>query len=534
MKNWFRFHHRERFHTFIVAVAVFGVAVLLGEGCRNATPSKTSDDGRTLRQVLYVQDLYNNHPKENITPVITAVIDSMRQESRNPYYFAALNILIDRLFSEGRFSEADSLAVRMEEEAKQDRDSTSMAIAKRVRAQMFFKLSQTEKAFRELAPAADFIADPCRTASAFGTASSIQEWLWIIARELGDTAAMNRAGRRFAYLVEKYEDVNNWSDSTRHYPVTALAFRAEDCFSRGDIRESRQLLDSANVQMLPNLPPRAYEHLFEVRCQVRAADNDGAGAIADVDTLLSTHKDFPWFYLKDLFLKARVLSKIGSHEQSARAFAEYVAFHDSLSNVITDSRLNDLTVLYRSEIDHEQQKTHRIRIYALGTVIILLLLMLVISYLYSLGIKKKNRILVERLREEDLSKGSVVPVNELHYEEHPAIERLDRYMLGERPFCNPALGRKELADFLGITSDALGQLIKNEKGMSVKNYINGYRLEEARRVLGSDFSVTISDLAARLGFGTARTLQRAFKDQYDMSPSQYRSAAKDLNPISEE
>lgn len=534
MKDCFGFQRSRRLHTILVAVALLVVAMPLVIGCRRTTRPQALDDDRALKQVLYVQDLYNNHPQEDIAPEITSVIDSMRSEGRNPYYFAAVNILIDRLFSEGRFSEADSLAVRIEEEAVNDRDSTSMAMAKRVRAQMFFKLSQTDKAFRELAPAADFIADPSKSASAFGTASSILEWLWIIVRELGDTAAMNQAGMRFAHLVEQYAAVNNWSDSTRHYPVTALAFRAQDEFSQGNIRQTRALLDSANSLMLPALPPRAYEHLFEVRCLVRASDNDRSGAIADVDTLLATHKNFPWFYLKDLYLKARVLNQIGHHEQSVRAFAEYMAFHDSLSNAITDSRLNDLTVLYRSEIDHEQQRSHRTRLFALGAVIMLLLLLLGISYLHALGIKKKNRILVERLREEDLAKGSGQPDDELPDDESPAIERLDRHMLSRRPYCDPALGRKELADFLGLTPDALGQLIKSERGMSVKNYINGFRLEEARRMLGCESSETIADIAARLGFGTARTLQRAFKEKYDMSPSQYRDTAKALGQIPEE
>ncbi len=526
MKHCLGLEHNRLLHTFFVAVAILVLAI----GCSRTPDTRPHDEAESLRQVLHIQDLYNRHPGDEIVPQITAVIDSMRLEGRNPYYFAALNILIDRLFSDGRFSEADSLAVRMEEEALQDRDSTSMAMAKRVRAQMFYKLSQTDKAFHELLPASRYIADPFHCASDFGTATSIQEWLWIIARELGDTLAMNRAGLQFAQLVEQNRAINNWTDSTGHYPVTALAFRAEEAFSRGDIQASRALLDSANAQTLPIFPSRAYEHLYEVRCKVRAAQHDWAGAVADVDTLLATHKDFPWFYLKDLYLKANILNLTGHHAESAVAYADYVAFHDSLSNALTDRRLHDLTVLYRSEIDHQQQKTHQTRLYALGSVILLLLLLLTISYLHGIGIKKKNRILVERLREEDLSKSKSQPAETeaAPLDDLPAIELLDRHMRRQRPYCDPALGRKELAEFAGLSPDALGQLIKTERGQSVKNYINGFRLEEARRVLGTDSSETIADLAARLGFGTARTLQRAFKEKYDMSPTQYRDTAKEI------
>ena len=109
------------------------------------------------------------------------------------------------------------------------------------------------------------------------------------------------------------------------------------------------------------------------------------------------------------------------------------------------------------------------------------------------------------------------------------ISRLDQYMIKQRPYTDPSLSRKELAEFMGMTQDSLGQLIKNEKGMSVRTYINSFRLEEARKLLGSESTEGIAEMAVRLGFGTSRTLQRAFKERYDMSPTQYRDASKEIN-----
>ncbi|MDE6682520.1 MAG: helix-turn-helix transcriptional regulator, partial [Muribaculaceae bacterium] len=488
-----------------------------------------NDENKGLRQVLYVQSLYNNHPAKDIAPMIQATVDSMRSEGRSPYYYAAVNVLIDRLFSEGRFAEADSLAVKMQEEANLDSDSLSIAMAKRVRAQMFYKLSQPERALQELEPAIAFIKNPYRSGSDFGTATSIQEWLWIISRDLGDTLKMNEAGMSYARIVEENESINGWRDTTGHYPVSALAFKAEDSFSKGDINCARELLYSASKKVLPHLPSRAYEHLYAVRCKVRGADSNWNGAIADANTLLSTHKDFPWFYIKDLLLKAEILNMAGRHEESAKAYSEYVSFHDSLSEKITDKRLHDLTVLYRSEISREQKRAERFRIFALGAVIILLVLLLILSILHALREKKRNRLLVERLKELDRATETAYQ-NDTKEEtdQLSLIEKLDRYMFTERPYVNPSLSRKELADFCQISPDALGQLIKTEKGVSVRTYINSFRLEESRRILGSDSNEGIAELAVRLGFGTSRTLQRAFKERYDMSPTQYREASREI------
>lgn len=510
----------------------FGIIIFLTiflYGCSQGTDSTLPERSEeALRQVHYVQNLYNTSPGNEIVPAIQAVVDSMRSAGRTPYYYAAVNVLIDRLFSDGRFAEADSMAVRMREEALEDGDSLSIAMSRRVRAQMYYKLSQPARALEELMPCGGYIADPYRSLPDFGTATSVQEWIWIIARELGDTAAMNHAGIDYSRIVDDNQKINHWTDSTGHYPVTALAFKAQKAFSDGDIRQSRILLDSAESKIRPSLPARAYEHLYAVRCRVRAAERDWHGAVADADTLLSTHRDFPWFYLKDLLLKAEILNMAGMYPQSAEAYSGYVEFHDSLSSVITDRRLHDLTVLYRTEIDREQKRAEGFSLFAFGAVILLLLALSVAAIMHAMREKRRNRLLVERLKEYDRAAEAANPAEqEDEDDEISLIGRLDRYMYEERPYTNPALSRKELAEVAGLSQDALGQLVKNEKGMSVRSYINSFRLEEARKVLGKS-NEGIAELAGRLGFGTARTLQRAFKERYDMSPTQYREASREI------
>lgn len=521
---------------FIIAACIYGCVLGVISGCDRYDKSyKTNEHAlaenadKGLERVLRVQQLYNLTPDENIVPQIETTIDSMRCEGRNPYYFAAINVLIDRLFSEGRFAEADSLAVRMYDEAEEEADSISITMAKRVRAQMFYKLAQPHRALNELNQVKGTIQDPFSSRANFGTSTSIHEWLWIICREIGDTLHMNEEGLAYADMVENLSRRNNWTDSTGHYPVSALAFKAAAALSDNNHSLAKEYIDSAGAYMIPTLPSRAYEHLYQVRCLARADEGNWLGAIADVDTLLSTHKEYPWFYLKDLLLKADILNRAGEYEKSANAYSDYIAFHDSLSNKITDRRLHDLTVLYRTEIDREQKRAERFKLFASGAVILFLLILFTITIVLAAKEKKKNRILVERLKELDRSAD-----NTSHKEENvndqatTDIERLDRFMATGQPYINPSLSRKELAELMGISQDAIGALIKNERGVSVKAYINSFRLEEARRVLGSDSVETIADMAERLGFGTPRTLQRAFKERYGMSPTQYREASNDL------
>ncbi len=515
-------------HRFLTYITCF--LFLLPISCDRG---KTAyDQEEAVRRVLTVQKLQNLSPgNPAVVPQIEVIIDSMRNSGKDACYFGAVNVLIDRLFSDGRYAEADSLAVRMQQDAFEEQDSLAIAMAKRVRAQILYKLSQSDRALTEALSALPYVTDPLSSGSNFGTATSLNEWIHIIAKANADTAEMHKAGDRYAEIVRRKVSEGSWSDSTMHYRVTALAFEAENALNKKQINKADNLLDSAYAIMKNDLPARAYEHFYETRCRARASEGNFSGALADVDTLLNTHVCFPWFYLRDLQLKAEVENSAGLHEESAKTYSKYIAYHDSLSTRLTDRRLHDLTLLYRSELNKEEKRTEKIRLFGLGSVTLLLLILLGVTFKHALAERKRNRLLVERLHEYDRAEQTLlqsIPEDIHSTEEISEIKRLDKHMLTDRPYTNPGLGRSELAEFLGISQDGLAQIIRSERDCSVHAYINSFRTEEARRILDSDANDSIAEIAVKLGFGTARTFQRAFKDRFDMTPSQYRAAANEI------
>lgn len=520
-------HHKGLFPYLICIIVVLS-------SCRDSGTNEY-DHEEAIRRVLTVQRLQNLNPGDaSIVPQITEIVDSMRESGKDACYFSAINVLIDRLFADGRYSEADSLAVRMQQEAKEGNDSLAIAISKRVRAQILYKLSQSDRAQKEAHSALPFVSAPLKSVTHFGTATSLNEWLHIIAQANSDSSVMRQAGRNYADIVRENTIVNGWTDTTAHYTVTALAFEAENALSNNSPGQAEMLLDSAKNLIKPNLPARAYEHYYATRSRTRMAKCDYEGALADVDTLLKTHATFPWFYLRDLQLKAEIENAAGMHEESAATYSKYISYHDSLSSCLTDQRLHDLTLLYRSELSKEEKRSHRIRLIGLGSVTTLLLILLCVTLRHAVTERKRNRRLVERLHEYDRAGQKIyhnIPNDTDHTETISDIMRLDRHMTADRPYTDPSLSRKELADYLGTTQETLAQMIRDERGCSVHAYINSFRTEEARRILDTDSEITIAEIATTLGFGTARTLQRAFKERYDMTPSQYRTASNDIRNI---
>ena len=64
----------------------------------------------------------------------------------------------------------------------------------------------------------------------------------------------------------------------------------------------------------------------------------------------------------------------------------------------------------------------------------------------------------------------------------------------------------------------------NVTGQSPAVYIMRLRLVYAKRLLKSDVTLPIGNVAQRCGFEDVAYFSRIFKQQFDMTPSQYRKS----------
>lgn len=242
---------------FIRRLSHFAIFLIIAVAAVCAGCSDDNQDGRegeSLRRALGVQRLRNLADGREVSGQIAVIVDSMRQARHDIYYFSAVNVLIDQLFTEGKFAMADSLASEMIHEAAQERDSVAQAIAHRIRGQMFYKLSRQQKAYDEFRQGRSLLPDSTTDLQVFSNTASIEEWIWICAHALNDTAGMNRYGAMYAESVARMM-VTGWRDSTAHFPVTALAFEASRSLSDGDPVTARHKLTLLRL-IDKNIPQR--------------------------------------------------------------------------------------------------------------------------------------------------------------------------------------------------------------------------------------------------------------------------------------
>lgn len=102
--------------------------------------------------------------------------------------------------------------------------------------------------------------------------------------------------------------------------------------------------------------------------------------------------------------------------------------------------------------------------------------------------------------------------------------RLHHCMTSERPWLDPDLTLAALAGRLDISMHHLSQVINERMNLNFFRYINGFRVEEAkRRLTAAAGREKVLTVALAVGFRSLSTFNRVFKEVTGRSPSQFRA-----------
>lgn len=113
-------------------------------------------------------------------------------------------------------------------------------------------------------------------------------------------------------------------------------------------------------------------------------------------------------------------------------------------------------------------------------------------------------------------------VAEVIYKLHDAMEKGKVYR-------NPNLSLNDLAVAISETRNTISYVLNNHMHKSFYDYINTQRIEESKRLLLDEKykHYTIEAIAAEAGFKTTSVFYKFFKNQVNLTPSQYRDSKGD-------
>jgi len=103
------------------------------------------------------------------------------------------------------------------------------------------------------------------------------------------------------------------------------------------------------------------------------------------------------------------------------------------------------------------------------------------------------------------------------------VEELDNYI---RENVAEEISNTEIGAIFGYHPFYVSRILKERKGMTLRQYIISYRLKQAKRLLElTDRSA--SEIAEECGFTDASYFAKTFKSAFGMTPKEYRNSFKD-------
>jgi AraC-like DNA-binding protein len=252
-------------------------------------------------------------------------------------------------------------------------------------------------------------------------------------------------------------------------------------------------------------------------------------------------------------LKMEIFAKTGQADELLKLALYTIDTNDSLYHKDLAYQVDALRIQYEVDRHVREKKYMRNYIYIATIACILLIILLSIWIHYSRIVNIKNHGLMRKISEQDAMYAEL----ERRYEDKISFNtstandpddtncinnktmfaRLNKLVKERRLFADKNISRSSIAKDLGVSEKTLYNCIKVNTGLNFANYIVQVRLAYVRKMFtetGNQF--TMEYIACEAGFGSRATFYRLFKENYGLSPDEFRKLIREapkLNNVEE-
>ena len=275
--------------------------------------------------------------------------------------------------------------------------------------------------------------------------------------------------------------------------------------------------------------------LYSMRAQIFHNRKQYDQALEMVDKAFEVNAGNPFQIHENIEIKLQILCAMRESEDIHELMKRWATLNDSIRNSEFNAKLDELRTVYEvDKITEEKVRNLHYFLFALGGCL-LLAITLTIWISYSRMVVRKNRGLYQKIKELDRFTDGKEGMHSVSTTEKATeavnpqqcklVNRLHEYLLLNKNYLNPEMEREWLVSELATNKTYLFEAVKAVTGKSLQDYINYFRLEEARRLFDHHTDFKIEVLAEKCGFVSYRSFYRAFRDQFKMNPTEYRKIA---------
>ncbi len=104
------------------------------------------------------------------------------------------------------------------------------------------------------------------------------------------------------------------------------------------------------------------------------------------------------------------------------------------------------------------------------------------------------------------------------------LKKIKEYFEKEKAYRNSELRLGEVATQTGLSTHQISQVLNEFAGVTFSDFVNRYRLQEAKSLLANNADLKIIEVAFDCGFNNKTSFNNVFKRHEGMSPSAFRKA----------
>ncbi|WP_338768988.1 helix-turn-helix domain-containing protein [Bernardetia sp. ABR2-2B] len=126
--------------------------------------------------------------------------------------------------------------------------------------------------------------------------------------------------------------------------------------------------------------------------------------------------------------------------------------------------------------------------------------------------------------DKNLSASSIQSKQQIDAQTQSSLQQLTDYMKNEKPYLDPELSLQKLAIAINLSEKQLSGLINQHIGKHFFDYINEFRINDAKRLLKQQPNLTVLEILYEVGFNSKSSFYTAFKKETNQTPTKYRKS----------
>ena len=233
--------------------------------------------------------------------------------------------------------------------------------------------------------------------------------------------------------------------------------------------------------------------------------------------------------------------KAGNYKQALLYYDDFQLVKDSLDKKKSNKLINELKIQYETELKDAEIKQKTLKLKSKNNILIALSIGFIVAgiliVLLVLQIKKlklayeklveQNKNIVSTENEIDKLKQKLPVQNEID-DDNELLNRIIELVEKEKVYLDKNLTIFKFADLLDTNKTYVSQEINKNFNKNFSNFINDYRVMEARRLMTMPEyrNLTLAAIAEKAGFNSISVFNRSFKRVTGITPSYFLKSIK--------